>query len=85
MSLPVAIASPADVDLQLDDIRPSWIIEGAPEARSKRLAGQRRTACLGLLLGPVPLAALTGIILSTKRCTSFPERYLLAMKSEGTG
>jgi uncharacterized protein len=34
----VVIAEPATVDLIPDPIRPAWIIEGAPEARSLRLA-----------------------------------------------
>jgi uncharacterized cupin superfamily protein len=38
MSQSVVIATPADVDLQKDPIRPQWIIEGNPQARSKRLA-----------------------------------------------
>jgi uncharacterized protein len=35
---PVIFAVPADVDLAPDPIRPHWIIEGTPQARSKRLA-----------------------------------------------
>ena len=38
MSLPVVISTPATVDLQTDRIRPNWVIEGAPEVRSKLLA-----------------------------------------------
>jgi uncharacterized cupin superfamily protein len=38
MSQSVVIAKPADVDLQKDPIRPHWIIEGNPQARSRKLA-----------------------------------------------
>lgn len=38
MSEPVVFAAPADVELSADPIRPQWIIEGTPQARSKRLA-----------------------------------------------
>jgi uncharacterized cupin superfamily protein len=38
MSEPIAFSAPADVDLVPDPIRPNWIIEGKPEARSRRLA-----------------------------------------------
>lgn len=38
MEAPVIFAVPADVDLAPDPIRPHWIIEGTPQARSKRLA-----------------------------------------------
>ena len=34
----VIFAAPADIELLDDPIRPHWIIEGAPQARSKRLA-----------------------------------------------
>ena len=34
----VIFAAPADVELAPDPIRPHWIIEGTPQARSKRLA-----------------------------------------------
>jgi uncharacterized protein len=38
VSQPVVFAVPADVELQPAPIPPHWIIEGAPQARSKRLA-----------------------------------------------
>ena len=38
MSEPIVFAAPADIELAPDPIRPSWIIEGKPEARSRRLA-----------------------------------------------
>jgi len=38
LSEPVVFAAPADIELFDDPIRPQWIIEGAPQARSKRLA-----------------------------------------------
>ena len=38
MSEPIVFAAPADVELVPDPIRPNWIIEGKPEARSRRLA-----------------------------------------------
>jgi uncharacterized cupin superfamily protein len=38
MSEPIVFAAPADIALAYDPIRPSWIIEGKPEARSRRLA-----------------------------------------------
>ncbi len=38
MSERVMFAVPADIELAPDPIRPNWIIEGAPQARSKRLA-----------------------------------------------
>jgi uncharacterized cupin superfamily protein len=38
MSKPVVFAVPADVELAPAPIPPAWIIEGAPQARSKRLA-----------------------------------------------
>ncbi len=38
MSEPIRFAAPADVELVPDPIRPNWIIEGKPEARSLRLA-----------------------------------------------
>ena len=38
MQTPVVFAVPADADLTPDPIRPHWIIEGTPQARSKRLA-----------------------------------------------
>jgi uncharacterized cupin superfamily protein len=41
MSLPVVIAEPATVDLVPDPIRPEWIIEGTPQARSLALAQSR--------------------------------------------
>jgi uncharacterized protein len=34
----IVFAAPADVELALDPIPPHWIIEGAPQACSKRLA-----------------------------------------------
>jgi hypothetical protein len=34
----IVFAAPADVELVLDPIPQQWIIEGAPQARSKRLA-----------------------------------------------
>ncbi len=37
MSRPV-FAIPADVELELDPIRPDWVIEGTPQVRSKYLA-----------------------------------------------
>ena len=37
MSRPV-FAVPADVELELDPIRPDWVIEGTPQVRSKYLA-----------------------------------------------
>jgi uncharacterized cupin superfamily protein len=37
----VVIAEPATVDLVPDPIRPEWIIEGTPQARSKPLAHSR--------------------------------------------
>ena len=38
LPVPIVIASPAAVDLAPAPIPPDWIIEGAPQARSKRLA-----------------------------------------------
>ena len=38
MSDSVTFAAPADIELLDDPIRPHWIIEGTPQARSKRLA-----------------------------------------------
>jgi uncharacterized cupin superfamily protein len=38
VSQPVVIAAPATVDLLPNPIRPEWILEGRPEARSKSLA-----------------------------------------------
>ena len=38
MSEPIRFAAPAHVELVPDPIRPNWIIEGKPEARSLRLA-----------------------------------------------
>jgi uncharacterized protein len=38
MSEPIVFAAPADIELAPDPIRPNWIIEGKPEARSRRLA-----------------------------------------------
>jgi uncharacterized cupin superfamily protein len=38
MSPSVVFAVPADVELPLDPIRPHWVLEGTPQARSKRLA-----------------------------------------------
>jgi uncharacterized cupin superfamily protein len=38
MSKPVVFAVPADVELNPAPIPPDWIIEGRPQARSKRLA-----------------------------------------------
>ena len=38
MSKPVVFAAPADVELGPAPIPPDWIIEGKPQARSKRLA-----------------------------------------------
>jgi uncharacterized cupin superfamily protein len=38
MSAPIVFAAPADVELAPAPIPPDWIIEGAPKARSKRLA-----------------------------------------------
>lgn len=38
MSHPIVFAFPADTDLIDDPIRSNWIVEGAPEARSKCLA-----------------------------------------------
>jgi hypothetical protein len=41
VSTSVVIAEPATVDLIPDPIRPEWILEGAPEARSMPLARSR--------------------------------------------
>lgn len=38
MSESVIFAAPADVELVADPIKPHWIIEGTPQAHSKRLA-----------------------------------------------
>jgi uncharacterized protein len=38
MANEIVFAVPADVDLQPAPIPPSWIVDGAPQARSKRLA-----------------------------------------------
>jgi uncharacterized cupin superfamily protein len=38
VSEPVVFTAPADIELSADPIRPQWIIEGTPQARSKRLA-----------------------------------------------
>lgn len=38
MSSPIVFAAPADIELIADPIRPHWIIEGNPQARSQRLA-----------------------------------------------
>src|SRR5208282_4986567 len=38
MSRPVVFAAPADLELDLDPIRPDWVIEGNPQVRSKYLA-----------------------------------------------
>lgn len=38
MSQPVIFAAPADVELSPAPIPPDWIIQGTPQARSKRLA-----------------------------------------------
>ncbi len=38
MSAPIVFAAPADVELAPDPIHPHWIIEGKPQARSRRLA-----------------------------------------------
>jgi len=38
VSKPVIFATPADVDLMSDPINPDWVIEGAPQVRSKRIA-----------------------------------------------
>jgi uncharacterized protein len=35
---PVIFASPADIELPSDPIRPNWVIEGSPQVRSKRVA-----------------------------------------------
>jgi len=35
---PVIFATPADIELPLDPIKPHWVLEGAPEVRSKRIA-----------------------------------------------
>src|SRR4029077_15235355 len=39
MTEPILFSAPADIELAPDPIRPNWIIEGKPEARSRRLAG----------------------------------------------
>jgi uncharacterized protein len=41
VSSPVVIAEPATVTLVPDPIRPEWILEGAPQARSLSLARSR--------------------------------------------
>lgn len=38
MSIPIVFAAPADAELMPSPIHPEWITEGAPQARSKRLA-----------------------------------------------
>ena len=38
MTEPILFSAPADIELAPDPIRPNWIIEGKPEARSRRLA-----------------------------------------------
>ena len=38
MSNPIVFAAPADVELLSAPIPPHWIVEGTPQARSKRLA-----------------------------------------------
>lgn len=38
MSLPVIFTVPADVALNPDPIRSDWVLEGAPQVRSKRVA-----------------------------------------------
>jgi len=38
LSYPIVYAFPPDIELADDPIRPNWIVEGAPQARSKCLA-----------------------------------------------
>jgi uncharacterized cupin superfamily protein len=38
MTQRIVVAAPATVDLHPDPIRPEWILEGSPQARSKLLA-----------------------------------------------
>lgn len=38
MLKPIVFATPADIELLADPIPPHWIIEGRPQARSRRLA-----------------------------------------------
>ena len=44
MSNPIVFAAPADVELLPAPIPPHWIVEGTPQARSKRLAAGAPTA-----------------------------------------
>ena len=38
MPQPVIFATPTDIELPSDPIRPNWVIEGSPQVRSKRVA-----------------------------------------------
>jgi len=38
LSRPILFARPADIELPADPIRPHWVIDGEPQARSQRLA-----------------------------------------------
>lgn len=38
MSKPIVFACPADIELAADPICPHWVIDGEPQARSRRLA-----------------------------------------------
>jgi uncharacterized protein len=38
LSRPILFARPSDIELAADPIRPHWVIDGEPQARSRRLA-----------------------------------------------
>jgi uncharacterized cupin superfamily protein len=38
LSRPILFARPSDIELAADPIRPNWVIDGEPQARSRRLA-----------------------------------------------
>jgi hypothetical protein len=82
MSQQVVVATPADMDLQEDPIRANWIIDGDPKARSKRLATSE-DGTSWIVTWSCTAGDSTGIISSTRRCTSCPEELLLQTRRVG--
>ncbi len=68
VSNPVVFAAPADVDLDPAPIPADWIIEGNPQARSKRLATSADGTSSIMAWSCTP-AASNGITRSMRRST----------------
>ena len=76
MTEPILFAAPADIELAPDPIRPNWIIEGKPEARSRRLAESADGTSSVMAWSCTPDAS-HGVTRSMRRCTSSRAKSLL--------